>query len=201
MHNQTTNNTKIIVSAIEDGRWEDPEFLAQMERNNRLLKAKNAKITNIPEIKKACDSVKIYIGLDPVTVAQEMMKKVLKYSEQGSQIDYSPIRTQVLINADALIKPMAVEGYSYRHNNAIISEVAEFFTCLSQQKDRLIKQGFIFEQRSVNSNNRPYYTFSNDKREKYDIYIDDLAYGSFGYVRRTLPDGTVHSYAKDGYWE
>lgn len=36
MHNQTTNNTKIIVSAIEDGRWEDPEFLAQMEEQAEL---------------------------------------------------------------------------------------------------------------------------------------------------------------------
>ena len=38
MHNQTTNNTKIIVSAIEDGRWEDPEFLAQMEEQAEALR-------------------------------------------------------------------------------------------------------------------------------------------------------------------
>ena len=38
MHNQTTNNTTIILSAIEDGRWEDPEFLAQMEEQAEALR-------------------------------------------------------------------------------------------------------------------------------------------------------------------
>lgn len=38
MHNQTTNNTTIILSAIEDGRWEDPEFLAQMEEQAESLR-------------------------------------------------------------------------------------------------------------------------------------------------------------------
>ena len=46
MHNQTTNNTKIIVSAIEDGRWEDPEFLAQMEEQ---AEASREQIIDYPE--------------------------------------------------------------------------------------------------------------------------------------------------------
>ena len=36
MYNQITNNTTIIATAIEDGRWEDPEFLAQMEEQAEL---------------------------------------------------------------------------------------------------------------------------------------------------------------------
>ena len=58
-----------------------------------------------------------------------------------------------------------------------------------------------FEQRNVNSKNRPYYSFVNDKNEKFDIYLNDLACGHFGYGRWTYPDGFVKTMMKGECWE
>lgn len=39
MYNQITNSTTIIATAIEDGRWEDPEFLEKMEEQAELYQS------------------------------------------------------------------------------------------------------------------------------------------------------------------
>jgi len=177
------------------------EFLAQMERSNRILKAKKAGITKIPEIKNASEKIKISIGYDPVHVAQEIMRRALENSEQGQQINYPPIRRQIWINAEAIIKPMMEPGYQYPSNDAVLEEVSQFHTLLAKEKAKIEQNGWVLEKRSVNSNNIPYYTFKNQNGDMCDIYVSDLAYGNLGYARKTLADGTVVDHTGPGYWE
>ena len=177
------------------------EFIAQIERSNKILKAREARITDIPEMRDAFNNITVRnMGYNSVYFAQNMMKKVLQNSEKGVQINYPPIRKQVQENADAIINPMKNKFYTYSTNEKILNEVTDFYKNLDSNKERLKNEGWIFEQRSVNSENKAYYTYVNDKNEKYDIYVEDLAYGSFGYGRKTLADGRVYSYHTDGYW-
>ena len=178
------------------------EFLAQMERSNKILKARSSGITEIPEMKEAFEGLKMTIGFDPAYVAQEMMEKALKHNEKGAQVNYAPIRKQLQENADAIINPMMNKKYCNNTSNEdILKEVSKFYKKLDSNKVKLMNEGWKFEQRNVNSKNRPYYTFVNNKNEKYDLYVEDLAYGSFGFGRKTLADGTVFSHMREDYWE
>ena len=177
------------------------EFLAQMERSNKILKARSSGITEIPEMKEAFEGSKIYIGFSPAYVAQQMMANALKNNEAGAQVNYAPIRKQIQENADAIINPMMKKNYSYEPNEKILEEVSHFYKKLSEGKAKMAKDGWKFEKKSVNSSNIPYYTYVNDKNEKYDIYLSDLASGSFGFGRKTLADGTVFSHMRKDYWE
>ena len=177
------------------------EFLAQMERSNKILKARSSGITEIPEMKEAFEGSKIYIGFSPAYVAQQMMANALKNNEAGAQVNYAPIRKQIQENADAIINPMMKKNYNYQPNEKILEEVSYFYKKLSEGKAKMAKDGWKFEKKSVNSSNIPYYTYVNDKNEKYDIYLSDLASGSFGFGRKTLADGTVFSHMRKDYWE
>lgn len=177
------------------------EFLAQIERSNQILKARSAGITEIQEMKEAYENVGIPIGFDSVYVAQRMMDNALCNNEAGAQINYAPVRKQIQENADAIINPMMEKSYHYTPNEEILEEVSHFYKNLSAGKAKMAKDGWKFEKKSVNSSNRPYYTYVNDKNEKYDIYLSDLANGMLGMGRRTLADGSVSSFANNGYWE
>lgn len=177
------------------------EFLAQMERSNKILKAKNEGIAQIPGMKEIYDNINLSIGYSPVYVAQDMMTKILKNTEKGIQINYPPIKKQVLENADAIINPMKNKTYSYDTNEKVLTEVIDFYKKLDSNKLNLEYKGWKFKQRSVNSKNRPYYTFVNGLNEKYDIYIEDLAHGLFGNARKTYADGSVEAWTNKAYWE
>ncbi len=178
------------------------EFLEQIERSNKVLKARKDGITQIPEMEMAYENAGVYIGYDPAIVAQRMMERALMNSEQGVQVNYPPVRRQILENANAIILPMMDKCFHYNNSNEkILSDVSEFNNAIASNKAELIKKGWIFEQRNVNSKGRPYYTFVNDKKEKYDIYITDLASHSFGFGRTTYADGSVDAWTTNGYWE
>ena len=178
------------------------EFLAQMERSNKILKARSAGITEIPEMQEAFESSKMTIGYDSACVAQKMMEKVLKCNEKGAQVGYAPIRKQLQENADAIINPMMNKGWNNTPNEAILKGVSEFYKKLAYQKEVLMKERNLrFEQRNVNSKNIPYYSFVNDKNEKFDIYLNDLVSGALGYGRWTFSDGFVEPWTKNGYWD
>lgn len=179
------------------------EFLAQMERSNKILKARSSGIAEIPEMKEAFEGLKMTIGFDPAYVAQQMMEKALKHNEKGAQVNYAPIRKQLQENADAIINPMMNKNYYYKSSNeTILKEVADFYKELAYQKEVIMKERNLkFEQRNINSKNRPYYSFVNNQNEKFDIYLEDLARGNLGYGRWTYADGSVDSWTKNGYWE
>lgn len=179
------------------------EFLAQIERSNKILKARSAGIAEIPEMKEAFEDLKMTIGCDPAYVAQQMMEKALKHNEKGAQVNYAPIRKQLQENADAIINPMMNKNYYYKSSNeAILKGVADFYKKLAYQKEVIMKERNLkFEQRNINSKNRPYYSFVNNKNEKFDIYLEDLARGDLGFGRWTYTDGSVESWANNEYWE
>lgn len=71
------------------------EFLKQMERSNKILKAKQDGILNMEEMNRAYENVGIIIGYDSAYVAQQIMQTALKDNEAGVRISYPPVRAQV----------------------------------------------------------------------------------------------------------
>ena len=180
------------------------EFLAQMERSNKILKAKKAGITKIPEMLEEYSKLNFDIGDDSsVYVAQNMMKNALINDLKGTYVNYPPIKKQIIENANAIINPMKTERkYPDLSNEEVLNTVSKFHEKLASQKEKLMKEkGLRFEQRNVNSKNKSYYTFVNDKNHKFDIYLGDLASGLWGYGRWTYPDGSVDNWTNKGYWE
>lgn len=176
------------------------EFLAQMERSNKILKARQDKILDIPEMNKAFEDCKLGIGYDPYHVAQGMIKKVLVNNDIGARINYPPIRRQILLNADAITKPMINPTYYYHSNDKILEDVAEFYQKFEINKKELMNQGWTLEGKAINENNGfPYLSFSKNG-EKMDIYLSDVAYHNFGFARITKADGTVLDYTNNNYW-
>lgn len=177
------------------------EFLAQIERNNQILKARESGIESIPEIaeayKKAGTSI---IGWDPVWTAQKMVKDTLINSEEGSKICYPPIKKVVAENMDALLTPMQ-DTKSLKHYDSsekVLTEVTDFFTNLNKNKNKLEKEdGYIFDGKAE-FNEKPYYSFHKNDGEKYDIFLDDLAYGWFVCARVTKADGS--GYCMNNKW-
>ena len=168
------------------------EFLAQMERNNQILKAIIADITNMEDLKKAYENIGIIIGQNPAYVVQEMMIKVLKNDEMGLKLLYPPIREQVEINADAIINSMMNNQRYNTPNKKLLDEVVKFYTDLSNQtKNFESTNNFKFESRKKDRDNNPYYTFSHEDGRKIDIYLTHLASHKFDVSRTTHPDGTV----------
>ena len=143
------------------------------------------------------------IGYDSVYVAQNMMKNALINDLKGTYVNYPPIKKQIIENANAIINPMKTERkYPDLSNEEVLNTVSEFHEKLASQKEKLMKEkGLRFEQKNINSKNRPYYSFVNNENEKFDIYLEDLARGDLGFGRWTYADGSVDSWTKNGYWE
>lgn len=170
------------------------EFLAQIERNNQILKAIQCGIKSIPEMAKAYEKAGSIMGGDPVQVAQKMVIDALIYSEEGSKIGYPPIKKVVAENMDALLNPMkdTNRNMRYKSSEEVLTKVTDFFTNLNNNKTKLEKEdGYIFDGKAE-FNEKPYYSFHKNDGEKYDIFLDDLAYGWFGMSRVTKTDGSVY---------
>lgn len=173
------------------------EFLAQMERSNKILKAKQDGITNMEEIKKAAENVGIIIGYDSAYVAQKMLEKVLKNNEAGARVSYPPMKEQILKNADAIINPMIKTNNSYPSNKKVLDDVVKFYNDIEIQNMEFIKKyDAIFKSRNLDKNNKAYYTYTTNKGQTIDIYLDSLACGSHGVVRVTYPDGNIQDFWK-----
>ena len=194
---------KSMIEFLFNGTGQE-EIMTQLERNNKILKAKQDGITKIPEMRKTYESSKTYIGLDPYMVFQYMMKRALLHDEKAcEQLNYPPIMRQVLMNADALSQPLKMkkDNYYRKTNAAILTELPNSCFKLKENKNKLIKEGWKFESRETHTNGRPYYRFSKDDT-KMDIYIDDLAAGNRCYGRTINADGKISQcLAGKEYWE
>lgn len=173
------------------------EFLAQLERSNKILKAREDGITNILEMQEAYENSKLPLGMGSVHVTQTIAERVLKRNEAGTQICYLPVRKVITDNLDALLQPMKKNGYYYNDTSKIINDVVDFHTKLANGKNDLIKRGFEFTGKQVHENGRPYYSFNNVRENtKYDIFLEDLAYGNYGFGRTTFANGKVSTNSK-----
>ena len=193
---------KSMVEFLFNGTGQE-EIMTQLERNNKILKAKQDGITKIPEMQKTYESSKTYIGLDPYMVFQYMMKRALLHDEKAcEQLNYPPIMRQVLMNADALSQPLMKKNNYYRETNGgILTELTNSSFKLQENKNKLIKQGWELEGREMHANGRPYYRFTKDG-VKMDIYVEDMAAGNFGYSRTIDASGNVsHCLVQKEYWE
>lgn len=168
------------------------EFLAQMERSNKILKAKGDGILNLEDMNRAYENIGIIIGYDSAYVAQQMMKKALKDNEAGAQLSYPPVRVQVETNADAIINPMKNPNFKETSNKEVLENVSKFYTELAVNTNKFeMNTRSKFEARNLDRNHKPYYTFTKEDGSKIDIYLDHLANGCFGISRTTTADGTV----------
>lgn len=193
---------KSMIEFLFNGTGQE-EIMTQLERNNKILKAKQDGITKIPEMQKTYESSKTYIGLDPYMVFQYMMKRALLHDEKAcEQLNYPPIMRQVLMNADALSQPLMKKNNYYRETNGgILMELTNSSFKLQENKNKLIKQGWELEGREMHANGRPYYRFTKDG-VKMDIYVEDMAAGNFGYCRTIDARGNVsHGLVLKEYWE
>lgn len=193
---------KSMIEFLFNGTGQE-EIMTQLERNNKILKAKQDGITKIPEMQKTYESSKTYIGLDPYIVFQYMMKRALLHDEKAcEQLNYPPIMRQVLMNADALSQPLMKKNNYYRETNGgILTELTNSSFKLQENKNKLIKQGWELEGREMHANGRPYYRFTKDG-VKMDIYVEDMAAGNFGYCRTIDASGNVsHGLVLKEYWE
>lgn len=176
------------------------EFLAQMERSNKILKARIDGITEMPEMQEAYKKSCTYLGLEPIYVAQEMMAYVLKQNEKGAQVNYPPVRAQLLENMNALIEPLKTKNQRYKANEAVLNEVVDFYKNLDSNMKELLLQGWNFKERKINDmNGAVYCTFTNNNKT-FDIYLNDLAYHNFGFGRVTDAEGRVSTGAHKEYW-
>ena len=177
------------------------EFLAQIERSNKILKARKEGITQLPEIATLYKERKTYIGFEPVFVAQEIIKQGLIENENGAKINHPKIRAQVLENMNAITKHMSTTEDLYAFNDKILIEVSEIHRNLYDNQKELLNDGWVFAEKKVSQDNgKIYYSFKRDS-EKFDIYLTDLAYRDFGFARITKADGTTLTCANENYWK
>lgn len=180
------------------------KFLEQLERSNKILKAREDRITNIQEMQEAYENLKLPLGYSSVNVVQTLAEHVLKNNEQGAMVNYPPVKKVIIDNLEALTQPMKKDDYYYKSTAEIIKQVEDYYANLELNKSAILKEGYQFVGRKVNKNGRPYYSFyHNQENKKYDIYLGDLACNppSRGNARTTTADGTVYTNAGDGYWD
>ena len=117
------------------------EALAQIDRNNMLLKAHNDGITQIPEVDKKCKEVQksgIHFTHDYYFTIR-MIEKALEGSTKGSYVKSKVVKNQIKENAMALLKPMADERYSNTGVKAIEQELDKSLDNVEKYHDGINK--------------------------------------------------------------
>lgn len=120
---------KSMAEFLFNGKGQE-NALAQIERNNMLMKAARDEITEIPEVAEKLKEMResgIYFGHDTFFTLR-MIEKALKGSPKGSYIKSYVIKNQIKENAMALLRPMADERYS---NTGVKSIEQELDKCLN----------------------------------------------------------------------
>ena len=188
---------KSLLTYLFTGKGQE-NFLAQLERNNTLYKARRDGIYNIPEIKEAAEKSGLRnIGTHPINYIINSTQEVLIRFEEGAQIAYPPIMQQIYENANALIVTVKKQPNEGNDLARVLRQTKDFFKNLAYNRSRLEQQGYRFEGRGEH-NNLPYYSFKNDDLKR-DYYLRDLANGRFDSYRETKADGKVEWTTK--YWE
>lgn len=169
------------------------EFLAQIERSNKILKAKMTGIEKMPEMAAAYKDSQLPLGFDPIFAAVSMLRNALINSEKGLQIMYPPVSKLVEENFNAITAPMRKTNTRYAPTSKCLDDVKDFYNRITDNSKKLTNQGYKLVERSE-FNGRQYYSFINSKDgSKLDIFRDDLSAGFFGLARRTDSQGNVTS--------
>lgn len=111
------------------------DALAQLERNNMLMKAHRDGITEIPEVKAKIDNDMRHSGVwfsNDSYYTLNMIEDALKGCSKGGYLKSPVIKKQVKENAMAILTPMADERYSNESVGALSKQ-------LDERLDRIVK--------------------------------------------------------------
>ena len=174
------------------------EFLAQMNRNAILYKAKKDGIFEIPEVKeefkKKQYSILPAVGNEPYTVACTMLGNCLKVQPKSDYIKSPAIREQIKTNAEALIEPLKEERVHYGTSvEAEIKSAFDFHLGLEKAKKSAYGQGleYISETNDGVSTSQSYITFKQEDGNFVDYSLQYLMSGYWGCARVRTPEGEI----------
>jgi hypothetical protein len=196
---------KSLFDYIMTGKGQE-EFLAQMGRNEILLKGRKDGIDNIPEVKdalaKAQESVGLpNLGYDSYLYACRMLGIVLSVQPKASYIQSPAIYAQVKANAKALIEPMMDKRYTYSDSVEKEMEKALDFrkTISNGIKSAKSKYGFEYVSETTvdNSTKNSFVTFKNNDGNFVDYSLNSIYAGFWGEARIKTPEGEIiHDYSR-----
>lgn len=196
-----TNKRKAQDSLLEfvlTGKGQE-EFLAQVERNNKLLKAKKEGVTKIPEVNKKFEEVSkgdSSIGVHSGLYSAMMLNEVLRYNPKGDFLFSETMYKQILTNAKAIIDPISNNAF---HNSANIVEdnlnsAKKFREDLLEYSNRL-RDGYSCKQISETIDPTDYKisyrTFLTSGGVYREYSLSELAGGWFGCARMKDEKGVV----------
>lgn len=199
-HNEAAH--KSLFEYVMTGKGQE-EFLAQMGRNEIILKGIKDGIEEIPEVKEALKKTQKSAGLgwlaaESYCLASAMLDTVLRVQPKASYIQSPAIYAQVKANAEALINPMMDERptYDYRRSvNNSMERALEFQINLEKHTNDLLRcqPGLILVEDTIDpvSTNKSYRTFKNDRGDFEDISLSSLSVGRFYESRVRTPEGEI----------
>ena len=145
------NRSKAAESLVEflfTGKGQE-EFLAQMDRNVKILKAKDDGVTNDPNVKKVLDKLskrEVYAGSHQVIFVRDAIDLALRTSKDRAKLSSESAREQVKKNAMALLAPVADEQYDNtnlksceRSLDELLDKVVKFHNNVLKGKERYIR--------------------------------------------------------------
>lgn len=144
---------KSMADFLLNGKGQE-DALAQIERNNMVMKAHRDGITEIPEVKAKIDNDMRNSGIwfnNDSYYTLNMIEDALKGCSKGGYLKSPVIKKQVKENAMAILTPMADERY-YNESVGALSKQ------LDERLDRVVKyhDGITKGTEKVKKNNRDY---------------------------------------------
>lgn len=190
---------KSLFDYLMTGKGQE-EFLAQMERNEILLKGRKDGIDNIPEVKDALAKTRESVGLanlgnDSYYSACTMLGNVLSVQPKASYIQSRAIYFQVKANAEALIEPMMDKCYTY--SDSVEKEMEKALAFRKRISNEIIsaksKYGFeyVSETPVGNSTNNSYVTFKNNDGNFVDYSLNSIYAYLWSEARVKTPEGEI----------
>ena len=196
-HNEAAHNS--LLDFVMTGKGQE-EFLAQMERNNILLKGKKDGIDKIPEVGDALEKAQQNVGLrwlacDSYCLACTMLGNVLKVQPKASYIQSPAIYAQVKANAEALIEPMMDKRFTYYESiDKEMIHALDYHKVVSEATKAATSQKgleYISETIVENSPNKSYRTFKNSDGNFVDYSLNSLYACFWGESRIRTPEGEI----------
>lgn len=190
---------KSLFDYLMTGKGQE-EFLAQMGRNEILLKGRKDGIDNIPEVKDALAKTKESVGLsnlgnDSYYSACTMLGNVLSVQPKASYIQSRAIYFQVKANAEALIEPIMDKRYTY--SDSVEKEMEKALAFRKTISNEIIsaksKYGFEYVSETTvdNSTNNSYVTFKNNDGNFVDYSLNSIYAGFWAEARIKTPEGEI----------
>lgn len=135
-----TDARKSMSEFLFSGKGQE-EALAQIERNNVIMKAHRDEIINIPEVakkNKELNTAGEYYSTDS-NYTLNLIENALECSPKGDYLRSPAIKQQVKDNAMAILTPMADERYSNTGVNAISKDLDKRLTDVEKFRDGFSK--------------------------------------------------------------